>query len=164
MKVTFLGATHEVTGSCTLLEANGHRGLVDCGMELGKDIFENQTLPVAAGEIDFVLLTHAHVDHSGNLPLLYKQGFDGLIYATTETCNLCRIMLRDCAHIQEQEAEWRSRKNKRAGLPPYEPLYSMADAEAAIAHLRPVSYGQMVQVSDSFTVRFSDVCHLLGSA
>ena len=164
MKVTFLGATHEVTGSCTLLEAGGHRGLVDCGMEQGKDIFENQTLPVAAGEIDFVLLTHAHVDHSGNLPLLYKQGFDGLIYATTETCNLCRIMLRDCAHIQEQEAEWRSRKNLRAGLPAYEPLYTMADAEAAIAHLRPVSYGELLQISESFAVRFGDVSHLLGSA
>ena len=116
MKVTFLGATHEVTGSCTLIECGNNRGLVDCGMEQGKDIFENQKLPVAAGEIDFVLLTHAHIDHSGNLPLLFKNGFDGPIYATRETCNLCRIMLRDCAHIQESEAEWRNRKSRRSGV------------------------------------------------
>lgn len=164
MKVTFLGAAHEVTGSCTLLEAGNSRGLVDCGMEQGQDIFENQKLPVTAGEIDFVLLTHAHVDHSGNLPLLYKNGFDGLIYATEETCNLCRIMLRDCAHIQESEAEWRNRKGKRSGENAYDPLYTMDDAEAAIAHLRPVIYGETVQISDNFTVRFSDVSHLLGSA
>ena len=164
MKVTFLGATHEVTGSCTLLECGQNRGLVDCGMEQGKDIFENQKLPVAAGEVDFVLLTHAHIDHSGNLPLLFKNGFDGPIYATRETCNLCRIMLRDCAHIQESEAEWRSRKSLRAGGQPYEPIYTMADAEAAIAHLRPVDYHELVQVGENFTVRFSDVCHLLGSA
>ena len=100
MLITFLGATHEVTGSCTLLEAGGHYGLVDCGMEQGRDYFVNRELPVSAAQIDFVLLTHAHVDHSGRLPLLYKNGFSGLIYATEETCNLCRIMLRDCAHIQ----------------------------------------------------------------
>ena len=100
MKLTFIGAAHEVTGSCTLIECGGVRGLVDCGMEQGKDIFENQELPVNAGEIDFVLLTHAHIDHSGNLPLLYKNGFRGGIWATEATCNLCNIMLRDCAHIQ----------------------------------------------------------------
>ena len=164
MKVTFLGAAHEVTGSCTLLEAGGSRGLVDCGMEQGKDIFENQSLPVAAGEIQFVLLTHAHIDHSGNLPLLFKTGYDGPVYATQETCDLCRIMLRDSAHIQESEAEWRNRKNQRSGKPDYEPVYTMADAEAAIAHLRPVHYGEMVQVDEHFTVRFRDVSHLLGSA
>ena len=164
MKVTFLGATHEVTGSCTLIECGNNRGLVDCGMEQGKDIFENQKLPVAAGEIDFVLLTHAHIDHSGNLPLLFKNGFDGPIYATRETCNLCRIMLRDCAHIQESEAEWRNRKSRRSGGPAYEPVYTLDDAEAAIAHLRPVSYHELVQVGEHFAVRFSDVCHLLGSA
>ena len=164
MKVTFLGAAHEVTGSCTLLESGSSRGLVDCGMEQGQDIFENQKLPIAPGMVDFVLLTHAHVDHSGNLPLLYKNGFDGPIYATEETCNLCRIMLRDCAHIQEQEAEWRGRKSKRSGDKEYEPVYTMDDAEAAIAHLRPVAYGETVQVSESFSVRFSDVAHLLGSA
>ena len=164
MKLTFLGAAHEVTGSCSLLEAAGIRGLVDCGMEQGQDIFVNQELPVAPGELDFVLLTHAHVDHSGNLPLLFKNGFDGPIYATPETCDLCRIMLLDCAHIQETEAEWQNRKNKRSGKGVYEPVYTTEDAENAIAHLRPIRYGETVQIAESFTVRYSDVCHLLGSA
>ena len=164
MLITFLGATHEVTGSCTLLEAGGHYGLVDCGMEQGRDYFVNRELPVSAAQIDFVLLTHAHVDHSGRLPLLYKNGFSGLIYATEETCNLCRIMLRDCAHIQESEAEYQNRKNQRAGKALVEPLYTMDDAEAAIDHLRPVPYGTEVQIGENFTARFSDVAHLLGSA
>ena len=125
MKLTFLGAAHEVTGSCSLLEAAGIRGLVDCGMEQGQDIFVNQELPVAPGELDFVLLTHAHVDHSGNLPLLFKNGFDGPIYATPETCDLCRIMLLDCAHIQETEAEWQNRKNMRAGRPQISMIISL---------------------------------------
>ena len=164
MKITFLGAAHEVTGSCTLLECAGSRGLVDCGMEQGKDIFENRPLPVAAGELDFVLLTHAHVDHSGHLPLLYKQGFDGPIYATRETCDLCRIMLIDCAEIHESEAEYQNRKNRRAARPLVEPLFTVADALNAIEHLRPVQYGELVQISDGVSVRFSDVAHLLGSA
>ncbi|MBE6754472.1 MAG: MBL fold metallo-hydrolase, partial [Ruminococcaceae bacterium] len=115
MKITFYGATHEVTGSCTLIEICGRRILVDCGMEQGIDMFENQELPVSGADIELVLLTHAHVDHSGNLPLLYKNGFRGAIYATSATCNLCNIMLRDCAHIQESEAQWRNRKAKRSG-------------------------------------------------
>lgn len=138
--------------------------LLTAAWSRGRTSFENQKLPVAAGEIDFVLLTHAHIDHSGNLPLLFKNGFDGPIYATRETCNLCRIMLRDCAHIQESEAEWRNRKSRRSGGPAYEPVYTLDDAEAAIAHLRPVSYHELVQVGEHFAVRFSDVCHLLGSA
>ena len=164
MKVTFLGAAHEVTGSCTLLQCGNTHALVDCGMEQGRDIFVNQQLPLAPGELDFVLLTHAHVDHSGNLPLLFKNGFDGPVYATRETCDLCRIMLLDCAHIQESEAEWQNRKNKRSGHDAFEPVYTTDDAETAIAHLRPVSYGEEVQVSEGITVRFSDVAHLLGSA
>ena len=163
MKLTFLGATHEVTGSCTLIEINGKYGIVDCGMEQGQDIFENQALPVKAGELDFVLLTHAHIDHSGNLPLLYKNGYSGLIYATAATTHLCEIMLRDCAHIQESEAEWRSRKSKRAGGPEIEPVYTMADAEDAIAHLRPVDYGKEVQIGEGVVVRFTDAGHLMGS-
>ena len=164
MKVTFLGAAHEVTGSCTLLECGDVRALVDCGMEQGRDLFVNQEIPVPVGKVDFVLLTHAHVDHSGNLPLLFKEGFDGPIYATQETCDLCRIMLLDCAHIQESEAEWHNRKNQRSGDAAYEPVYTTDDAETAIAHLRPLHYGEMVQVSENISVRFSDVCHLLGSA
>ena len=164
MKITFLGAAHEVTGSCTLLECSGHRGLVDCGMEQGKDLFENQPLPIAPGELEFVLLTHAHVDHSGMLPLLYKQGYTGLIYATPETCDISRIMLLDCAEIQETEAEVQNRKNKRSGGAQVEPLYTVDDAQEAIAHLRPVPYGEEVQIGECVTARFSDVAHLLGSA
>ena len=115
MKLTFLGATHEVTGSCTIIEVGGVYGIVDCGMEQGRDIFVNMELPVSADKLDFVLLTHAHIDHSGNLPLLYKNGYKGSIFATTASCMLCDIMLRDCAHIQESEAEYKTRKAKRKG-------------------------------------------------
>ena len=123
MKIIFLGATHEVTGSCTFLEVGGRYGLVDCGMEQGKDVFVNRELPVDPAELDFVLLTHAHIDHSGRLPLLCKKGFRGGIYLTEATANLCDIMLRDSANIQMQEAEWQQRKAQRAGDElPVEPL------------------------------------------
>ena len=164
MKLTFLGATHEVTGSCTMIEIRGKYGLVDCGMEQGQDTFVNRELPVSAASLDFVLLTHAHIDHSGNIPLLFKNGFDGPIYATAATCHLCEIMLRDCAHIQESDAEWKSRKSMRAGGPAVEPVYSMADAETAIAHLRPLDYGEKVQVGEGVVVRYIDAGHLMGSA
>ena len=164
MKLTFLGAAHEVTGSSTLIEINGSYGLVDCGMEQGEDIFVNQDLPVEAGSLDFVLLTHAHIDHSGRIPLLFKNGFSGPVYATSATCHLCEIMLRDCASIQESDAEWKSRKALRAGGEAVEPLYTMQDAEAAIAKLRPLEYGDVVQVGEGISVRFTDAGHLLGSA
>ena len=110
MKNTFLGANHEVTGSCTLIEAAGQRFLIDCGMEQGKDVYENQPIPVAPGEIDWVLATHAHIDHTGMLPLLVRNGFRGKIYATHPTVQLCGIMLRDSAHIQESDAQWQNQK------------------------------------------------------
>ena len=127
MKITFLGAAHEVTGSCTYIQVGDKKGIVDCGMEQGRDLFENEPLPVPAGELDFVLLTHAHIDHSGHLPLLYKQGFRGSVYATAATCSLCDIMLRDSANIQMSEAEWKSRKSLRNGGPEVEPLYDLED-------------------------------------
>ncbi len=164
MKLTFLGATHEVTGSCTLIEIGGVYGLVDCGMEQGEDVYVNQPLPVSPGQLDFVLLTHAHIDHSGNLPLLFKNGYSGPIYATGATCHLCEIMLRDCAHIQESDAEWKSRKSKRAGGPAVEPAYTMDDAEAAIARLRPCDYGQQVHIAENVIIRFVDAGHLMGSS
>ena len=115
MKLTFIGAAHEVTGSCYFLEAAGKKFIVDCGMEQGPDQYENQDIPVAASELDFALLTHAHIDHSGNFPLIHARGFRGPIYATAATCDLCDIMLRDSAHIQEFEAEWKSRCLRQNG-------------------------------------------------
>ena len=164
MKLTFYGAAHEVTGSCTLIESGTKKGLVDCGMEQGKDIFVNQKLPVEPKDIDFVLLTHAHIDHSGNLPLLYKNGFRGSVYSSAATCSLCEIMLRDSAHIQMSEAEWKSRKAMRNGEPPVEPLYTMEDVEGLVGLLRPCKYNEPVQVNEACSVRFTDVGHLLGSA
>ena len=164
MKLTFLGATHEVTGSCTVIEAGGHYGLVDCGMEQGKDIFENQVLPVSPVLLDFVLLTHAHIDHSGLLPMLCKNGFQGPIYATEETCNLSSIMLRDSAHIQEQEAEWRNRKAARSGSAPTTPIYTVADAQAAVKCFRPCKMGQRIRIGDGIEISFANAGHLLGSA
>ena len=164
MKITFIGATHEVTGSCTLLEVCGKRYLVDCGMEQGIDVFENVPIPVAAGEIEAVFLTHAHIDHSGMLPKLYKDGFRGAIYTTETTANLCAIMLRDSAHIQESEAQWRSRKAERAGELAVEPTYNMNDAMAAIKLLRPVKYMEALQVAEGIVMRMTDIGHLLGSA
>ena len=113
MKIQFIGAAHEVTGSCTLLEVGGRFYLVDCGMEQGADIFENVPLPVNPGQIEAVFLTHAHIDHSGMLPKLCKDGFSGAIYATEATCDLCRIMLLDSANIQQSEAQWQSRRKKK---------------------------------------------------
>ncbi|MBQ5840776.1 MAG: MBL fold metallo-hydrolase [Clostridia bacterium] len=164
MKLQFLGAAHEVTGSCTLLETKHHRILIDCGMEQGADIYENAELPLPAGEIDAVLLTHAHIDHSGHLPMLVAQGFSGPIYTTGATAALCRIMLMDSAHIQEFEAEWRNRKAKRNGEPPYEPLYTVNDAQRTLSLLQPCNYGKPCRIFEDVTVCFSDAGHLLGSA
>ena len=164
MKITFLGATHEVTGSCTLIESKGRNFLIDCGMEQGEDFFINQDIPVNAGNIDGVFLTHAHIDHSGKLPLLCKNGFNGTIYATEETVNLCKIMLLDSAHIQEFEAEWRNRKAQRSGLPPVEPMYTKQDASCAVSKMLGCAYGKMKQVCENISIRFNDMGHLLGSA
>ena len=164
MKITFIGATHEVTGSCTLLEVCGKRYLVDCGMEQGVDVFENVPIPVAAGEIEAVFLTHAHIDHSGMLPKLYKDGFRGNIYSTRTTGNLCAIMLRDSAHIQESEAQWRNRKAERSGGALVEPVYTTQDALGTISRFRPCAYGELIQAGEGVHVRFTDVGHLLGSA
>ncbi|MBQ9980163.1 MAG: MBL fold metallo-hydrolase [Oscillospiraceae bacterium] len=164
MKLTFLGAAREVTGSCTLLQIGGKNIMIDCGMEQGRDIFENTMPPVEPSAIDCVFLTHAHVDHTGNLPLLYKKGFRGPVYATNETYLLCDIMLRDSAHIQMSEAEWKSRKAKRAGRPPVEPLYDISHVEGLMHEFHPCTYGQRVTVNENIIVRFTDIGHLLGSS
>lgn len=165
MELMFIGAAHEVTGSCHYLNACGKNILVDCGMEQGVDTFENASLPVAEAMIDYVLLTHAHVDHSGMLPFLYSRGFRGKIMATDATADLCSIMLRDCAHIQMQEAEWKNRKAKRhSGAEMVEPLYTMEDADGTIRRIVPCHYNNKVRLCDGIEIRFTDIGHLLGSA
>ena len=164
MKLTFLGANHEVTGSCYYLEACGKKILIDYGMEQGQDYFENKPVPVPASEIDMVLLTHAHIDHSGKLPLLTKEGFDGQIFATEGTKELCSIMLMDSAHIQESEAEWKNRKAERAGKEPAVPLYDTQDAQNALKCFVGMEYGEEHYIADGIRICFRDAGHLLGSA
>ena len=164
MKITFIGATQEVTGSCYYLEAAGKKFLVDCGMEQGPDYYENKDIPVPPGELDFVLLTHAHMDHSGNLPAIYAKGFKGPVYATEATCNLCDIMLRDSAHIQMFEAEWRNRKAKRQGKPEFVPAYTMEDALGVIRNFVGCPYETGIILGEGLRVKFIDAGHLLGSS
>ncbi len=164
MKLEFLGAAHEVTGSCHYLQIDGTSLLVDCGMEQGADIYVNQDIPVNAAEIDYVLVTHAHIDHSGLLPLLYSRGFRGKIYATQATTELCHIMLKHSAKIQKFEAEWKNRKAKRAGKPQVEPMYNMDDAMGVLEHFIPCSYGEKIAISEDISIRFIDAGHLLGSS
>ncbi len=164
MHIEFIGACHEVTGSCHFVSANGHKILIDCGMEQGPDLYENQSLPVNASEIDAVLITHAHIDHSGLLPLLYNHGFRGKIYCTEATRQLCDIMLRDSAHIQESEIEWKNRKARRTGKPEIEPIYSMKDAYEVMRCFVGVRYHDIVNICDGIKARFVDAGHLLGSS
>lgn len=165
MKLMFIGADHEVTGSCHYLNACGKNILVDYGMEQGQNVFENVDLPVEAPLIDYVLLTHAHVDHSGMLPLLYARGFRGQILMTEASADLCSIMLRDCAHIQMQEADWHNRKAKRSSsIQTAEPVYTMEDADGAIKCIVPCLYDHKMELCEGIDIRFSDVGHLLGSA
>ena len=160
MKITFIGATHEVTGSCYYLEAAGHKFLVDCGMEQGPDYYENAEIPVAVGEIEFVLLTHAHMDHSGNLPAIYAKGFRGPVYATNATSHLCDIMLRDSAHIQMFEAEWRNRKGRREGKPEFVPAYTMEDAMGVIRNFVGCPYNKVITPAEgiSYVLLMQDIC------
>ena len=166
MILQFVGADHQVTGSAHYVECNGKRFVVDYGMEQGNMAYESKGLPCNEADLDFVLLTHAHVDHSGMLPLLYKRGFRGQIYTTDATRDLCSIMLRDCAHIQMQEAEWKSRKKKRSDLNDEDinPVYNMEDADGVIKRLVGCKYKEMIEIADGIKVRFTDIGHLLGSA
>jgi metallo-beta-lactamase family protein len=164
MKLSFFGADQCVTGSCHCIEANGKKILIDCGLQQGRDEINNSEFPFAPASIDYVLVTHAHIDHSGRIPMLIKQGFRGQILTTRLTGDLMRIMLLDSAHIQEQEAEWKNRKGKRAGVALVEPIYTIEDAQEVQKYLRTCEYHESVQLCPGITVQFVDAGHLLGSA
>ena len=164
MKLSFYGADQCVTGSCHCLEVDGKRILVDCGLQQGRDEISNAEFPFAAGSIDAVLITHAHIDHSGRVPMLIKQGFTGRIITTRLTADLLDIMLMDSAHIQESDAEWKNRKAERSGAPKVEPLYTVADAARVRAFMTTCEYDQKVDVLPGITATFVDAGHLLGSA
>jgi metallo-beta-lactamase family protein len=148
MKLSFYGADRCVTGSCHCLEVNGKKILVDCGLQQGRDEVDNRQLPFNPADIDYVLVTHAHIDHSGRIPLLVKNGFHGTIIASRLTCELMIIMLKDSAHIQESDAAWLNQKGKRAGRTEVEPLYTIEDADRVKDYLKPCEYGEKVQVCD----------------
>lgn len=165
MELQFIGADHEVTGSCHYIQVGSKNILIDCGMRQGGMTYENIPLPVAASKIDFVIVTHAHIDHTGMLPALYKDGFRGPVIATTATAELCDIMLRDSAHIQTMEAEWRNKKGvRKSGVETVEPVYTMEDAMNLIKLISPYSYGKIYTLCEGVRFRFTDIGHLLGSA
>ena len=167
MKITFLGATKMVTGSNFLVEAAGRKFLVDCGMYQGRAEIEEENyreFDFNPAEIDFMLLTHAHIDHSGRIPKLYNEGFKGPIYAHKATCDLCGIMLPDSGHIQEMESEWKNKKRIRKGENPIPPLYTAEDAVKCLEIFSPVKYDDIIQVDENIYVRFNDAGHMLGSS
>ena len=167
MNITFCGAAKEVTGSNHLVEAAGKKFLVDCGLIQGRVAEEERNAEpfiYNPKEIDFMLLTHAHIDHSGRIPKLIKEGFKGAIYATKPTCELSRIMLADRGHIQEAETEWKNRKRKREGKTLLEPLYTSKEGEESLKHFIPVSYMDIIEIDENIRVRFNDAGHMLGSA
>ena len=167
MKITFLGATKTVTGSNFLVEAAGKKFLVDCGMYQGvaeKEWENSEPFLFNVNEIDFMILTHAHIDHSGRIPKLYNEGFRKPIYATKATCDLCSIMLPDSGHIQEQEIEWKNRKRVRKGLEPEPPLYTAQDAIKCQEVFEPVKYDEIINIDDHINIRFNDAGHMLGSS
>ncbi len=164
MKLTFFGAARAVTGSCHCVECGGRKYLIDCGLQQGRDEKDNSVLDFNPGMVDAVIVTHAHIDHSGRLPLLVKRGFRGPIYCTRLTARLLGIMLLDSAHIQESDANWENQKGKRAGKEPVEPLYTIQDAQATLELLVPAEYGERVSIHDDVALEFVDAGHLLGSA
>ena len=168
MKITFLGATKEVTGSNYLVEACGKKFLVDCGLHQGstrEELLNDKPFDFDVKSIDFMLLTHAHIDHSGRIPKLYKEGYEGPIYATKAACDLCEIMLPDSGHIQESETMIKNKKRKRQGTKPLlEPLYTAQDAADCMKLFVPEKYDTLIDVAEGITVRFNDAGHMLGSA
>lgn len=168
MKLTFLGATRTVTGSKYLLQANGKNILLECGMYQGRRAEwqeRNSKLPFNSAAIDVLLLSHAHIDHSGVIPVLGKNGFQGKIFCTDATADLCKVMLMDSAHIQEQDAAFVTKKHAKKGLPPVAPLYTQADATAVLGHFQTVpGYNRPTAVADGVTATWQDAGHMLGSA
>ena len=167
MNITFLGATKTVTGSNFLLEGAGKKILVDCGLYQGKAKEERENYEDFAydvHDIDFMLLTHAHIDHSGRIPKLYVAGYRGPIYATKATCDLCAIMLPDSGHIQEMENVWQNKKRARVGKKELPPLYTAQDAIDCLEIFRPASYDEIIDLDENISVRFNDAGHMLGSS
>lgn len=167
MNISFLGAAKTVTGSNFLVEAAGKKFLVDCGMYQGKiqEELENEApFLYDPTKIDFMLLTHAHIDHSGRIPKLYNEGFRGKIYATKATCELCSIMLPDSGHIQEQESEWKNKKRLRKGEKTKPPMYTAEDAIRCQEVFEPIKYDEIIDIDEHIHVRFNDAGHMLGSA
>ena len=167
MKITFLGATRTVTGSNYLVEAAGKKFLVDCGMWQGNAELEERNgdpFEYDPKEIDFMLLTHAHIDHSGRIPKLYNEGFRNRIYAHKATCDLCALMLPDSGHIQEMEAEWKNRKRMRKGEEERPPLYTAEEAAKCLEIFEPVQYDEIIEITPQIHVRFNDAGHMLGSS
>ena len=167
MKITFLGAAKTVTGSNFLVEAAGKKFLVDCGMYQGKATEEKENsdpFRFNVNEIDFMLLTHAHIDHSGRIPKLYNEGYRNPIIATKATCDLCTIMLPDSGHIQEMEIEWKNKKRKREGKEPLPPLYTAEEATKSLELFRRVKYDEIIDIDENIKVRFNDAGHMLGSS
>lgn len=166
MKIEFYGAAGCVTGSCHLLKIKDKNILLDCGMYQGRDEKErgNETFNFNPKDINYIILSHAHTDHSGRIPLLYKQGFKGDILCTEGTLDLCNVMLADSGHILESEAEWKNRKRLRQGLPPIEPLYTSKIAQVSMYLFQGYPYDQWIELFDGFKFRFRDAGHLLGSA
>jgi metallo-beta-lactamase family protein len=167
MKIRFLGAAESVTGSCHLITTDNHKFLLDCGQFQGSDEMDelnSNEFEFDPAEIEFLILSHAHIDHSGRIPLLVKRGFKGKIYCTDATADLLNVMLLDSASIHERETEWKNRKNQRAGRPLVEPLYTIKDADEALNYVVPILYNQLIELNESVKVVFNDAGHILGSS
>lgn len=167
MKISFYGAAEMVTGSCYLLETKNFKVLIDCGMFQGdseSDVLNRAVFNFNPSEIDYLLLTHAHIDHSGRIPLLVKRGFHGKIICTKATMELCGIMLPDSGYIQEMEVEWVNRKNQRAGKPLIEPLYNVMDAQNSLKYFQAFPYNILTSLNDEIQIRFNNAGHILGAA
>lgn len=167
MKIQFCGASTGVTGSCHLITTENHKVLLDCGQFQGgkaQEALNYEDFPFDPAEIDYVILSHAHIDHCGRIPLLIKRGFKGAIYCTDATADLLDVMLKDSGYIHEKEAEWKNKKNERAGRPKVEPLYTFNDAVDSLTYVKLVLYDQLIELNEEMKIVFNDAGHILGSA